>query len=448
MNSHNASAFVWGGDAVYGDRLVVKDGKPTRVTATESRLKSLYSQILEENPYYPLPTAYHFGTIDDHDYGKNNGDKNFPLKAQSASAFIDFIDTSNDHLNVVEDVAKQRAKAGEGVYGVKVFAYPLNSPPVAYNEDANGYPSSVPSSNNTVAIFYLDCRSNKDPWPKGFDFSLEKGIGLDMLGEKQWTWFEENLRKSNARVNIVMNGLQVLSQSRVPNGNLAEDWEKFPQSKTRLLNSVMNSGVKAPILLTGDVHMSQLLRVTCTAQSSVRTLYELTTSGITHSWSTFFSPQPEHREFWFYPYMCFLSSTFMHLSHIVMPWNEVNVDEKTGQKDYSIELNYAKFDFAEIEKGRVLAEVMTPDGVAISKTFQLNDIDPVVGEGGEYDCQPYRGSVSNLHLIVGYFFTVGFLLVFALGPVLSVIGGGLYVLWRVVAKVTKMVRREGKDKIE
>ena len=368
----------------------------------------------------------------------------------------------------------------------------------AYNEDANGYPSSVPSSNNTVAIFYLDCRSNKDPWPKGFDFSLEKGIGLDMLGEKQvrkgycedeareersdelrillvatvetlhnvsdtaryprrsfarslvrsfarrpsqWTWFEVNLRKSNARVNIVMNGLQVLSQSRVPNGNLAEDWEKFPQSKTRLLNSVMNSGVKAPILLTGDVHMSQLLRVTCTAQSSVRTLYELTTSGITHSWSTFFSPQPEHREFWFYPYMCFLSSTFMHLSHIVMPWNEVNVDEKTGQKDYSIELNYAKLDFAEIEKGRVLAEVMTPDGVAISKTFQLNDIDPVVGEGGEYDCQPYRGSVSNLHLIVGYFFTVGFLLVFALGPVLSVIGGGLYVLWRVVAKVTKMVRR-------
>ena len=32
----------------------------------------------------------------------------------------------------------------------------------------------------------------------------------------------------------------------------------------------------------------------------------------------------------------------MHLSHLVMPWNEINIDSSTGKMDYSIELNYAK----------------------------------------------------------------------------------------------------------
>ncbi|GMH99631.1 hypothetical protein TrST_g10798 [Triparma strigata] len=443
MKTHNASAFVWGGDAVYGDRLEIQyrnDSifpKPKRVEATETRLKYLYSHLLSTNPYYPIPSAYHFGTVDDHDFGKNNGDKYFSIKSKSASAFVDFVDQSNAGLNVKEDIGRVRAEAGQGVYGLKVFSYQKNSAPVVYPEEAEGYPSDVPDSNNTVAIFYLDCRSNKDPWPKGFDFLLQKGLGLDMLGETQWNWLEENLKKSNARVNIILNGLQVLSQSRVPNGNLAEDWEKFPDSRNRLLNSVLNSGVRAPILLTGDVHMSQLLRVTCTSlsrNSSSRTLYELTTSGITHSWSTFFSPQAEHRELWYYFYLCFLSRNFMHLSHLVMPWNEINIDSSTGKMDYSIELNYAKFDFGEIEEGRVKAQVITPAGVAIEKIFDLADIDPIPANHDEnendYDCVPYRGEVKVLHLLFGYVITVGFLILFAFLPVFGMIGGGLYLFWR------------------
>ena len=37
-----------------------------------------------------------------------------------------------------------------------------------------------------MAVFFLDCRTKKDPWPKGFDIGARKGEGLDFLGEEQW----------------------------------------------------------------------------------------------------------------------------------------------------------------------------------------------------------------------------------------------------------------------
>ena len=55
-----------------------------------------------------------------------------------------------------------------------------------------------------------------------------------------------------------MNGLQVLSQGRVPNGNLAEDWEKFPDAKERLLAAALGSGARNVVLVSGDVHMAQV----------------------------------------------------------------------------------------------------------------------------------------------------------------------------------------------
>ena len=61
----------------------------------------------------------------------------------------------------------------------------------------------------------------------------------------------------------MVNGLQVLSQTRIPNGNLAEDWEKFPDAKRKLLSTILNSGASGPVLLSGDVHMAQLMKVTC-----------------------------------------------------------------------------------------------------------------------------------------------------------------------------------------
>ena len=337
MVEQSPAGFVWAGDAVYGDRMDFhgRFSRPTRVQATAQVLSDLYSSILgPSNPYYPLPSAYHLGTLDDHDLGANNGDGSFELSRNGVSneAFVDFIERSNEGYYAGgggeggEDAVKERSRRSKGVYGVKVFDFD-DGGRVHHEPREGGFPAGAGGGGRTVAVFFLDCRTNKDPWPRGFDFDGGKGAGLDFLGAEQWEWFEASLKASTAHVNLVVNGLQVLSQSRVPNGNLAEDWEKFPQAKERLLEAAMGSGARNVVLVSGDVHMAQLMGVRCRRRGggggAEEALYELTTSGITHSWGTFFSPDPRQRELWYFPYMRWCSAAFMDLAHWAMPWKEV-----------------------------------------------------------------------------------------------------------------------------
>ena len=69
------------------------------------------------------------------------------------------------------------------------------------------------------------------------------------------------------------------------------------------------------------------------ASSPPTPLYELTTSGITHSWGTFFSPDPRQRDLWYFPYLRWWSEAFMDLAHWAMPWKEV-VRGEDGQLKY------------------------------------------------------------------------------------------------------------------
>ena len=160
-------------------------------------------------------------------------------------------------------------------------------------KDLSSLSSSYTYSDKTVAVFVLDVRTNKDPWTD--DHRDRPG---DFLGERQWTWFEQALQRSNAAVNVIVNGLQVQSEiflSDYP--NVAESWNSFPYSKQRLINAIMNNHHpkrnNMPILISGDVHMTQLSRDDCydatTAndgdrQTPKRSLVEMTTSGMTHSW--------------------------------------------------------------------------------------------------------------------------------------------------------------------
>jgi len=174
-------------------------------------------------------------------------------------------------------------------------------------------------------------------------------------------------------VNVIVNGLQVLSTHRLGNGNLAEDWSKFPKARERLLELVLESGVEAPILVSGDVHMSQVMRDDCVrvGDGKRRSIVEVTTSGLTHSWGTGFSPYPMHRGKWYSAVPNFMSAAMMHTAHRFMPWTELlinNDNAKAGAgaqgeggtytpgtppsphgvtpgKQYSLSKNYGLFSF-------------------------------------------------------------------------------------------------------
>lgn len=351
-----------------------------------------------------------FGTIDDHDYGQNNGDITYQYKRESNVAFCDFLysGVADDRQECSEqdvcedqhpkdmvssrtksrpkkqtDLMYQRALEGKGVYGVQLYDFSR----VRDNNDVlwgGGYlvPDEIAridpdiisdtqikatsavdySTTHSVAIFALDVRSNKTPWPNGkqtqsttgtendnhnsappsnnFTSSINPPI-LDFLGQHQWEWFQSALANSHATVNIIVSGLQIHPE-RFPNdGNVIEEWSKFPEARQMLYDIILNSGVKSPLLVSGDVHMAQIMRKDCIQSSSSETyimdgstvnkpspqkqrpLVEITTSGMTHSWGTSFSSQPRNHRFPLKLYTYFVSPIFMTIAHYVCPWKDI-----------------------------------------------------------------------------------------------------------------------------
>ena len=256
-------------------------------SATTETFELFYSQQLENQAYQNFINTgiTIFGTLDDHDYGINNGDYTYPYAKDSALAFLNFTNEPKDSPMWL------RARQGLGLYGVKVFDFDrplgarlLSDEEAGLDPDITEYIGSTFNlttnsikSNKKVAVFVLDIRTNRTPWKHGVVADNEG----DFLGARQWKWFEEALGRSDAAANIVVQGLPVHSHRHYDN-SIAEDWEKFPVSRQRLYDLLLKDNVEAPILVSGDVHMAHLMRQDCFSKSRIRSLVEFTTSGMTH----------------------------------------------------------------------------------------------------------------------------------------------------------------------
>jgi len=191
-----------------------------------------------------------------------------------------------------------RAKKGLGAYGVMVMDFHRpRGHELLSDAEAGLDPDVVPVANSataglsdrSVAIFLLDIRSNKSPYIKKGFIDSDDDTG-DFLGEEQWKWFQEAIKRSNASVNVIVNGLQTLAD-RIGPPFAVENWGKFPTSQRRLYQALLQENVRAPIIVSGDVHHAQILRKDCLfvdkekrITKRARPLHEVTTSGMTHSW--------------------------------------------------------------------------------------------------------------------------------------------------------------------
>ncbi|GKY98189.1 hypothetical protein MPSEU_000776700 [Mayamaea pseudoterrestris] len=337
ITSRSPTAFIWGGDAIYADEHKPIDWstyppKSTTTCASPQRIRSLY-RFQKSVPGYKrlLETNITvFGTFDDHDFGCNNGDSTYKYRHESGLAFVDFLGEP------AQSPMRRRTQEGLGVYGVKLFDFDR---PVGYQEipdeeaclDPDACPMNAPYmpaySNKTVAIFVLDVRTNKSPWKKG-SAAFRSDFEGDFLGEEQWQWFEKAISRSQATVNVVVNGLQVHA-SRFPNAHIAESWDKFPRSRSRLFDAILQENVQSPILISGDVHMSQLMRKDCVkvdSNDAPRPLLELTTSGMTHSWGSMTSPPlfaATQSASMVARFEHFAAKTLMSTMHATCPWTEL-----------------------------------------------------------------------------------------------------------------------------
>jgi alkaline phosphatase D len=98
------------------------------------------------------------------------------------------------------------------------------------------------------------------------------------LGDEQWNWLENELKVSDARLHIVASSIQFLSKD-----HLFEKWENFPKARKRMLDLLMKVKPMNTLFVSGDRHMAEISKFQLPGLKYP--LYDLTSSGLTHTWS-------------------------------------------------------------------------------------------------------------------------------------------------------------------
>jgi alkaline phosphatase D len=216
--------WIWLGDNVYADST---DPEEIRAAYAEQLANPDYRRVLGAVPV--------IGTWDDHDYGLNDGGIEHPRKSESQAALLDF-------LGEPEESAR---RTREGVYTL-------------YDVGPEG---------QKVRVILLDARYHRE----------SPGPDADVLGKAQWTWLEDALRTSDAQITLIGSGFQFL-----PEEHPYEKWANFPTARQRLLDVIARSGASGVMLMSGDRHLAEISRLD--DPEIGYPLYEITASGMTHSY--------------------------------------------------------------------------------------------------------------------------------------------------------------------
>ena len=114
-------------------------------------------------------------------------------------------------------------------------------------------------------------------------FNFDKKTG-DRLGEDQWNWLDEALKRGNERnvtATVIGAGVQML-----PDRHVVESFKW--KNKEKLFAALKKHKVSDVTLLSGDVHMGHMYENQCRSLTGQDTLLEVTSSGLSHTQSNFF----------------------------------------------------------------------------------------------------------------------------------------------------------------
>lgn len=245
IGAHQPDVWLWLGDNVYSD------------TDDMDRMKADYDQQKNAPEYAAfaaqVPTIY--GVWDDHDYGLNDGGKEWEHKDAAKEQLLDFLDVPAAAAVRQRSGAYQSYTVGEGARSVK--------------------------------IILLDTRYFRDavapPTQQGHRYGQnETG---DVLGDEQWAWLEKELTDSPAAAHLIASSIQLLPQEHG-----YEKWENFPTARRRFLALLAATKPNMPLLLSGDRHLAEISEVSIGNYP----VYEITASGLTHSYEAADEPN-QHR---------------------------------------------------------------------------------------------------------------------------------------------------------
>ncbi|WP_421828749.1 alkaline phosphatase D family protein [Larkinella sp.] len=224
--------WIWLGDNIYGD------------SENLDTLKAKYDRQ-KSNPVYGQlrQSTKIIGVWDDHDYGVNDGGKEYPRRKESQQLMLDFLD-----VPASSPLRKQEGAYSSHIYGPK---------------------------GQRVKVILLDGRYFRDPLKKVNKVNTPDPSG-DILGETQWQWLERQLTKSDADVHIIGCGIQFLA-----NEHIYEKWGNYPTARQRFFDLLSKTKPKGAMLISGDRHIAEVSKITVPGLGY--DLYDITSSGLTHT---------------------------------------------------------------------------------------------------------------------------------------------------------------------
>lgn len=223
--------WIWLGDNIYGDS---ESMDTLRIKYARQKANPVYQQLRQSTSI--------IGVWDDHDYGVNDGGKEYPKRKESQQLMLDFLDVPTT----------SPVRTQEGGYSVHTYG----------------------PKGQRVKVILLDGRYFRDPLKKDGKANVPDSSG-DILGEAQWKWLEQQLTKSDADVHIIGSGIQVL-----PEEHVYEKWANFPTSRQRLLDLLAKTKPKGALFISGDRHMAEASKIR--VPGLPYDLFDITSSGLTH----------------------------------------------------------------------------------------------------------------------------------------------------------------------
>jgi alkaline phosphatase D len=227
------------GDNIYGD------------TEDMAVLRAKYDRLAADPGFARVRAAVPIVAVwDDHDYGVNDGGREYPRKRESQQVFCDF-------FGIPADAA---VRTQEGIHRSLVIGPP----------------------GRRVQFLCLDTRFHRSPLESRPMLGRLKGQGpyvpsgdpeATVLGEAQWKWLAAALREP-AELRIVLSSIQVASTEHG-----FEHWGNFPAERARLLATLRESGATGVIIVSGDRHSAEISMIPAADDALAYPLFDLTASS-------------------------------------------------------------------------------------------------------------------------------------------------------------------------
>lgn len=248
VNAAGPDVFVFLGDNIYGD------------SEDPAVLQNKYQQLGAVPGFQQLQQQTDVVAIwDDHDYGVNDGGREYPSKEASRQVMLDFWG---------EPANSVRRTRPDGIYTSYLYGEP----------------------GQRVQLILLDLRWNRTELQRITDadklaareasnmgpYDASLAAGATMLGDNQWQWFEQQLQVP-ADLRIIGSSLQLLADFTG-----WESWANFPADRQHFFHLLQNAPVTPTVIISGDTHWSEFSRIDNAGLPFA--LVEMTASGLTEEW--------------------------------------------------------------------------------------------------------------------------------------------------------------------